>query len=82
MHVEQRETKIQRKGESRQETKNVKLIQLLKNIGEPEKMKVCDCKKHLIYSGTIDKSLPNGEVESIAVYECTVCGKEFREDEL
>ena len=30
MHVEQRETKIQRKGESRQETKNVKLIQLCK----------------------------------------------------
>lgn len=64
--------------------RNIKyaVIQLLKNVGEPSKMRICDCKKHLEFSYTLDKMLPNGNVESIAVYECSVCGKLFTEEEL
>ncbi len=64
--------------------KNIKyaVMRILKNIGEPDKMKVCDCKKHIEFDYTMDKALPNGDVESIAIFKCTVCGKEFTEDEV
>lgn len=42
-------------------------------------MRICDCKKHIEFSHTIDKALPFGDVESIAIFKCTVCGKEFIE---
>lgn len=45
-------------------------------------MKICDCKKHLEYSYTIDKVLPGGDITSVAVFECKVCGKEFLEGEI
>ena len=64
--------------------KNIKyaVMRTLQNIGEPEKMKVCDCKKHIEFDYTMDKVLPNGEVESIAIFKCTVCGRELTEEEI
>ena len=65
--------------------KNIKyaVIRTLNNIGEPKKeMKICDCKKHLEFDHTIDKELPFGYIESIAIFKCTVCGKEFTEEEV
>lgn len=65
--------------------KNIKyaVIRTLQNIGEPEIiMKICNCKKHIEFDHTIDKALPNGDIESIAIFKCTVCGKEFTENEV
>lgn len=64
--------------------KNIKyaVMRILMNIGEPDKMQVCDCKKHLEFDYTLDKQLPNGDIDSIAIYKCTVCGREFTEEEV
>lgn len=64
--------------------KNIKyaVMRTLQNIGEPDKMKVCDCKKHIEFDYTMDKALPNGEVESVAIFKCTVCGAEYTEEEV
>lgn len=40
------------------------------------------CKHDWEYIGTIDKQLPYGEVESIAVFKCRICEKEVIIDEL
>ena len=52
-------------------------IQILKNIGEPER-KIC--KHDWEYIGTIDRSLPYGEIESKAVFKCRICGEEIEKD--
>ena len=64
--------------------KNVKYatMRTLMNIGEPDKLKICDCKNHLEFDYVIDKTMPNGDVVSTAIFKCTVCGKEFTEDEV
>ena len=41
-----------------------------------------DCKEHLEFSYVRDTALPYGDIESIAIFECTVCGKEFSEYDL
>ena len=63
--------------------KNIKyaMLRTLANIGEP-KMKICDCKKHIELDRIIDKALPNGDIVSTTIFKCTVCGKEFTEDEV
>lgn len=35
------------------------------------------CKHEWEYIGTIDKALPYGEVESLPVYKCKICGEEY-----
>jgi hypothetical protein len=35
------------------------------------------CKHDWEYIGTIDKALPYGEVESLPVYKCRICGEEY-----
>lgn len=42
-------------------------------------MRICDCKKHIEFSHTVDKVLPYGDIQSIAVFKCSICGKEFTE---
>lgn len=41
-----------------------------------------DCKEHLEFSYVRDTALPYGDIESIAIFECTICGKEFSEYDL
>lgn len=40
-----------------------------------------NCKEHLVFDGVIDQLLPFGDIESMAIFKCEICGKEFREDE-
>ena len=40
------------------------------------------CKHQFEYEYTIDRELPFGETESIAVFKCKICGKEVDEYEL
>lgn len=40
------------------------------------------CKNNLEYETTIDFPKPYGDVDSINVYVCKICGKEFTETEL
>ena len=40
------------------------------------------CKHNWEYSHTIDKALPFGDIISIAVFKCKICGKEVVIDEL
>lgn len=35
------------------------------------------CKHKFEYEYTIDKVLPYGEIESIAVFKCKICGEEY-----
>lgn len=37
------------------------------------------CKHEWEYIGTIDKALPYGEIESIAIFKCKICGEEIDE---
>ena len=45
-------------------------------------MIICDCKKHLEFDHTRDVLYPYGDIESIAVFKCSVCGREYDEEEL
>ena len=40
------------------------------------------CKHEWEYIGTIDKALPYGEVESLPVIKCRICGEEKYVNEL
>lgn len=40
------------------------------------------CKHEWEYYDTIDKALPFGDIVSVAVFRCRICGKEVTIDEL
>lgn len=37
------------------------------------------CKHEFEYAYTLDKALPYGEIESIAIFKCKICGEEIDE---
>lgn len=37
------------------------------------------CKHEWEYYDTIDKALPYGDVESVAIFKCKICGEEIDE---
>lgn len=37
------------------------------------------CKHEWEYLETIDKALPYGDIESIAIFKCKICGEEIDE---
>ena len=45
-------------------------------------MKICDCANHLEFDRVEDRLYPYGGIESNAIFKCSVCGKEYNEEEL
>jgi len=41
-----------------------------------------NCQDYLIYAYTNDIAKPFGEIDSIAVFKCSICGEEFTEEEI
>lgn len=37
------------------------------------------CKHEWEYAYTLDRALPYGEIESIAIFKCKICGEEIDE---